>query len=157
MKVIYNIIIVMLVVFSCGEAPEKVNKSVLLSEIFPFEETGLKAITSVINPQRETTSILYGNDCALESLKTPGLSIKGQKTLVLVTWKQRDDPNWFGAKSPSDFLMLEILKTNEDFSQIEKVSYKMVKSKNTGSNAETGNKQKKRIQLITSIVPAVMP
>ena len=157
MKIIHSILIVLLIFSACKQVSENLNEKAALPENFQFEKMGLKAINSIINPQLATTSILYGNNNALKSSVNPELSVKGEKVLVLATWQQHDDPRWFGAKSPSDFLMLEIVKTNDDFKETDKISYEIMKGKNAKSNVEPEMSQQKRIQFITSIEPTVMP
>lgn len=52
----------------------------------PLDQTKLKAIRNFINKAEGTTSILYSE------IK------EGHERRTLYTWKQEDDPNWFGAK-----------------------------------------------------------
>lgn len=155
MKISHCILLLLFTVSACMPAPENINVPASLPEDFQFEKMGLKTIGATINPEAGTNGILYGNNNALTSLKNPALSIKGEKILTLVTWKQRDDPRWFGAKSPYDFLMIEVLKTNNSFNENQKITYELIKGKTFTTHHETDTG--KRIQLITAIRPAVMP
>ncbi len=69
-----------------------------------------KVITSWVDHKSATMSILYGNDIAVQSARTnmqhqyPAGSV-----LSLVTWKQQDDPRWFGARAPAEPVSVEFL------------------------------------------------
>ncbi len=58
-----------------------------------------KVITSFVNTKESTMSILYGNATAVQSARS-GQSYAPGSVLSLVTWSQREDPHWFGARIP---------------------------------------------------------
>jgi hypothetical protein len=60
---------------------------------------GGKVIATIVNPKEGTMSTLYGNDLAVKSARK-GQPYPGGAFLSLVTWRQRDDPHWFGGRIP---------------------------------------------------------
>jgi len=78
------------------------NKSATLSGDIPFHPLQGRVITSWIDRRDSTMSTLYGNDVAVQHARTnephnypPGA------LLAAVTWKQQEDPRWFGARIPA--------------------------------------------------------
>src|SRR5579862_2347832 len=53
-----------------------------------------------------TMTLLTGNDVAVK-YSGVGTYPEGSQ-LALVTWLQRDDPHWFGARIPGSFVALEV-------------------------------------------------
>ena len=58
---------------------------------------------------------LYGNEAAIQSAhsRTPALgtiTYKPGSVLALVTWAQREDPHWFGARIPSTLFSVEFVE-----------------------------------------------
>lgn len=122
---------------------------------FDFDELNVKAIAVLANPTKGTTSILFGNEQASHELKTMELT-NNDKKLVLVTWKQGDDPHWFGAKIPGDLLTVEVLQTTTSFENINEVAYKLYQGKELILNTENTS-QNDRIVFIKSIKPTIIP
>ncbi len=156
MKNILHSLVLVVLLSSCKQYAENRNEGASLPQSFDFAKMNLKTIGSVINPDLETTSTLYGNYKALQLLKKPESKKAGEKVLVLITWKQHDDPRWFGAKIPSDLKMIEVLKTESDFSEKNKISYQRYDDKNRIVYADNTDNES-RVDFITSIKPAVMP
>jgi hypothetical protein len=57
------------------------------------------AITMYVDPKTRTMATLYGNDAAMRAALARQPAPPGA-VLALVTWAQRDDPHWFGARIP---------------------------------------------------------
>ncbi len=60
------------------------NAAAALPATLPYQPPGWRAITMYVDPKTHTMATLYANDAAH----------------ALVTWAQRDDPHWFGARIP---------------------------------------------------------
>jgi hypothetical protein len=63
------------------------------------------AITMYVDPKNRTTATLYGNDVAIQAVRasnTTGTApvYPAGSVIALVTWAQRDDSHWFGARIP---------------------------------------------------------
>jgi hypothetical protein len=60
-----------------------------------------------VDPDAHAMSTLYGNRAALQSVYARSDASAGapvyspSSKLALVTWVQRDDPHWFGARIPA--------------------------------------------------------
>lgn len=157
MKRIQYCLIIIGLLFSCKQNHhENRNREASLPESFEFSKLGLKTISSVINPALGTTSTLYGNDNALKELKSPDSYTTSEKTLVLVTWQQQEDPRWFGAKIPSDLKLVEVIRTKSSLKDYNNIDYRVYEGRNLG-NRKANLKNEDRIKFITSIQPAVMP
>jgi hypothetical protein len=82
------------------------NAAATLPASLPHQPLGWNAITMYVDPKTRTTATLYGNDAAMQARKaTIDSASKGPvypagAVLALVTWVQRDDPHWFGARIP---------------------------------------------------------
>ena len=67
----------------------------------PWNPLQGSVITSSVDRQSSTMSTLYGNDVAVQHSRTNSNSdYPPGSVLSLVTWSQREDPRWFGAKTP---------------------------------------------------------
>jgi hypothetical protein len=75
-------------------------------------------MTMYVDPKSHTTATLYGNEAAMQAVHTQGAATGGPKApaypadavLALVTWAQRDDPHWFGARIPDKPLSVEFVQ-----------------------------------------------
>jgi cytochrome P460 len=96
----------------CSEKPARplLNQQAALAGALPHNPLQWKVITSSLNRGNSTMSTLYGNDIAVQYARSnadhnypPGA------VLSLVTWGERDDPHWFGARIPSDVKSVEFV------------------------------------------------
>jgi hypothetical protein len=81
------------------------NRAAALPANLPYQPLVWGAITMYVDPKTRTTATLYGNDAAMQAvnLRSDMPSAPAYPTgsvLALVTWAQRDDPHWFGARIP---------------------------------------------------------
>jgi hypothetical protein len=65
----------------------------------PYQPLSWSAITMYVDPKTRTAATLYGNDAAVQAALA-GQAAPADAVLALVTWAQRDDPHWFGARIP---------------------------------------------------------
>jgi hypothetical protein len=82
------------------------NQSAALPASLPYQALDWRAITMYVDPNSHTMSALYGNDTAMQCVdahRSPSEApaYKPGSVLALVTWVQRDDPHWFGARIPA--------------------------------------------------------
>ena len=79
-----------------------INEAATLNGHLPHNPFAWKVITSSINQRNATMSTLYGNDLAVAYARgNSGYDYPAGSVLALVTWAQREDPHWFGARIPS--------------------------------------------------------
>ena len=70
------------------------------------------AITMYVDPKNHTMATLYGNDAAMDAVEAHRAApvYPAGAVLALVTWTQRDDPHWFGARIPDRPLSVEFVE-----------------------------------------------
>lgn len=68
----------------------------------------LGAITTSVNLNNETMATLYGNKIAVDfAHRNLGVNYPEDARLYEVTWKQKPDSVWFGAKIPGKIISVE--------------------------------------------------
>jgi hypothetical protein len=91
-------------------ATSVINEQATLAGQLPYNPLAWKVITSSTNQRNATMSTLYGNDLAVAYARgNSSHDYPAGSVLALVTWAQRDDPHWFGARIPSAPQSVEFL------------------------------------------------
>jgi len=95
------------VFFLCGVGCKK--KQPMASDLFndaakvdaglPYPVMEWRALTTGVDRGMGTTSTLFGNDAAVTAARS-GQPYAAGAVLGLVTWRQKEDPHWFGARIP---------------------------------------------------------
>ncbi len=104
-----------MVLVVCGCSGKKIadadlyNVQAAVDAGLPYPVMEWKAITSVVDRNAETTSTLFGNDAAVGAARA-GVAYPSGAVLGLVTWKEREDPHWFGARIPGDVVSVEFVE-----------------------------------------------
>lgn len=135
------------------------NKSATLSGDLPFNPLQGKVITSWINKQDSTMSTLYGNDLAVQYASTNDQhSYPAGSILSAVTWKQQEDPRWFGARIPATVKSVEYVTVKTAPHQKPSYSYQSYEGtplkKTSDNESPTPNE---RASWLLSQRAAVMP
>jgi len=105
----------LMMVVVCGCQGKKItdadlyNVQAAVGAGLPYPVMDWKAITAVVDRGAGTTSTLFGNDAAVSAARA-GTAYPAGAVLGLVTWKQRDDPHWFGARIPGDVVSVEFVE-----------------------------------------------
>jgi hypothetical protein len=90
--------------------PEQVNnRAAALPAGLPHQPLSWRPITLFVDPASRTTAVLFGNQTAAARSAAQSAYPAGS-VLALVTWAQRDDPHWFGARIPDQPLSVEFLQ-----------------------------------------------
>ncbi len=92
------------------------NAAASFPSSLPWQPLGWRPITMCVDPRMHTTATLYGNDAAMQVLDRrvePGLAYPSGSVLALVTWAQRDDPHWFGARIPDTPRRVEFVQISD--------------------------------------------
>jgi hypothetical protein len=81
------------------------NRAATLPASLPYQPLGWRVITLFVDPAAHATAVLFGNDTAIEAVHARASSggapaYPSGAVVALVTWVQRDDPHWFGARIP---------------------------------------------------------
>jgi hypothetical protein len=100
------------------------NKAATLTADLPFNPLQGKVITSWTNKQDSTMSTLYGNDVAIHYARTNDQhDYPAGSVLSVVTWKQQEDPRWFGARIPATVWSVEYVVVKSSSDQKPSYSY----------------------------------
>jgi hypothetical protein len=77
---------------------------------FPWEPMDGYVITTWIDPHAGTMATLYGNEVAVaQANANDRIGYPPGSIVSLVTWKQKEDPRWFGAKVPGTVQSVEFV------------------------------------------------
>lgn len=144
---------------ACSNRPtgsSLINHEASLPASFDLNKLGLKVITSSINKKQATMSTLYGNAAALQAAMAGAKTkLLPGETFALVTWKQKEDDHWFGAKIPGELQSVEMLKT-QGLTGVITLDYQKYSGKNLISSADTAGNTA-AIQLILRQRASIMP
>jgi hypothetical protein len=103
----------MLMVCGCGRKKiadaDLYNVEAGLRSGLPYPVMEWKAITTVVDRGSGTTGTLFGNDAAVSAARA-GVAYPSGAVLGLVTWQQREDPHWFGARIPGQVVSVEFVE-----------------------------------------------
>jgi hypothetical protein len=135
--------------------PAAINQQASLPGKLPYNPLGWRVVTSWTNERQATMSTLYGNDLAIQKLRDGSdIPYPQGAVLALVTWSQREDPHWFGAKIPSTPQSVEFvsisLRQSPSYQRYEGAELKLVNDPDGGAIA-------KRVDYLVSQRAAVMP
>ena len=99
------------------------NNAAALPASLPYQPLTWNPITMYVDPKTQTTAILFGNESAIQAVRGPNTNPNPTPAvatnvpaypegavLALVTWAQRDDPHWFGARIPDLPRSVEFVK-----------------------------------------------
>jgi hypothetical protein len=118
MKAIYVLCVVLsLGGFGCSSraitASAATNTSAAVIAELPANPLQWRVITSAINRPDSTMWTLYGNDLAVGYARTNSQhQYPAGAELSLVTWTQREDDRWFGARIPDHVKSVEFVLVN---------------------------------------------
>lgn len=95
------------------------NRAASLPASLPWQPLNWSAVTMFVDPANHTTATLYANESAAHAVNPrvdsaePPAYPEGA-VLALVTWAQRDDPHWFGARIPDRPESMEFVEVGGD-------------------------------------------
>jgi hypothetical protein len=137
------------------------NKAAALPKSLPHQPLNWNAITMYVDPRSHTMATLYGNDVAMRTVKTRNNNsgepmsdpLRGS-VFALVTWAQRDDPHWFGARIPESPKSVEIVEA--DISG-KPLAYRRYDGADLSEHPVAADIEAKQIRFILSLAPAWLP
>ena len=109
------VVCVLMLAVVCGCSGKKIadadlyNVQAAVPAGLPYPVMEWKAITAVVDRGNETTSTLFGNDAAVAAARA-GEAYPAGAVLGLVTWREREDPHWFGARIPGRAVSVEFVE-----------------------------------------------
>jgi mono/diheme cytochrome c family protein len=119
----------------------------------PYQPLGWGAITMFVDPKTHTMATLYGNDAAMlavQASRAGGVYPAGS-VLALVTWVQRDDPHWFGARIPDRPLSVEFVLAGSEEPVYQRFAGSELTADQGGANAA------ERTSFVLGLAPAELP
>jgi hypothetical protein len=120
----------------------------------PYQPLGWGAITMFVDPRTRTMATLYGNDAAMLAIeaRTAGGTYPAGSVLALVTWAQRDDPHWFGARIPDRPLSVEFVLAGS-----EQPVYQRFAGPGLGTDPGGADAAAERTKFVLGLAPAPLP
>ncbi len=145
---------------NCHQAMKK-NDYIFTLPVAITTDKGMegKVIYSTVNKQQGIMSTLYGNDIAVNFARThDAVEYPAGSVLTMVTWKQKEDPHWFGAVIPDRVQSIEKVTFTEANYKTMLPTYEL-KQGNPLPEAKTSQTDaiKERIQVIINRTASVMP
>ncbi|MGA2744070.1 MAG: cytochrome P460 family protein [Candidatus Sulfotelmatobacter sp.] len=153
------------------------NRAASLPATLPYQPLAWNAITMYVDPKTHTMATLYGNQAAMQAAQarnsasaapvpaSAALVYPPDAVLALVTWAQRDDPHWFGARIPDVPLSVEFVPaaTGGQAGTYRRFAGTGLTLKEDQAEAQTGQGQAEaslaaeRTSFILSLAPSRLP
>ena len=137
------------------------NSAAALPANLPYHPLAWNAITMYVDSSSRTTATLYGNDAAIQAVHArnsdaAGIAAKypAGAVLALVTWNQRDDPHWFGARIPATPFSVEFIQVAPSPNA---TSYRRFAGAGLIEDRPTSATAAQRASFILSLTPAQLP
>jgi hypothetical protein len=90
------------------------NDEASLPKSIQLSIADLKTMACFIDKKSGTMSVLYANQLAIDNAGKKNSGIISGERMVLVTWKQKTDSSWFGARIPGKLRSVELINTGAD-------------------------------------------
>jgi hypothetical protein len=105
---------VLLILSGCAhhqpQSADLYNDAANLGSGLPYPVLSWKPLTSSVDRSQLTTSTLFGNDAATAAARSGQHAYPSGAVIALVTWRQREDRHWFGARIPDAPLQIEFVE-----------------------------------------------
>jgi hypothetical protein len=132
---------------------EVVNNDAVLPASLPYQPLSWNAITMYVDPNARTMATLYGNDAAVRAALAHQAAPAGA-VLALVTWAQRDDPHWFGARIPDAPQSVEFV---EIAAAGQKNNYRRFAGTGLMEDSGAASAAPQRTSFVLGLAPASLP
>jgi hypothetical protein len=137
---------------------EAVNNRAALPSTLPYQPLHWTPITMFVDQKAHTMSTLYGNETAAKSVQARSASpaapaYDAGAVLALVTWVQRDDPHWFGARIPDSPASVEFVTVGEPNSS----SYRRFEGPTLAEAHPAPALAAQRVSYLIGLKPASLP
>jgi len=134
------------------------NPAAALPASLPHQPLDWRAITMFVDPSAHTMSALYGNDPAMQSVDahasaSGAAAYVSGSVLALVTWVERDDPHWFGARIPAIPKSVEFVEVAAS----GPTSYRSFAGGGVAEARLAKDEEAKRASFILNLAPAWLP
>ena len=135
------------------------NRAASLPASLPWQPLQWSAITMYVNPANHTTATLYANEAAAHAVHPragtgEAPAYPDGAVLALVTWVQRDDPHWFGARIPDRPESVEFVQVGKN---AKHGGYRRFDGAELAEESPPVTTAEQRMKFITNLPPAPMP
>jgi hypothetical protein len=104
----------------------RLNHDAELSGVLPYNPLNWEILSSTLNPAERTLSTLTGNAQAVAYARQHVSSnYPVGSVLAMTTWRQQEDPRWFGGKIPGSVRSVEFLEVQPAVDRGETYLYSM--------------------------------
>jgi Cytochrome P460 len=137
----------------------RLNDNAALSGNLPANPLRWQVITSAIDHRNSSMYTMFGNEDAVTYARSHNdQNYPPGSILSLVTWKQTEDPRWFGGMTPDKAQSVEFVEVKADASQGRSYSYeRYAGAPLTKVSSETSAEPNERAAYVLSQRAAVMP
>jgi len=132
-------------------ASDLFNDEAKIGAGLPYPVMDWRALTTSVDRGAMTTSTLFGNDVAVAAARGGAASYPAGSVLGLVTWRQREDPHWFGGRIPDAPVSVEFV----EFGSGPLPVYRHFAGAPLSEQADSGSPV--RLAAIEAIKPVVLP
>jgi hypothetical protein len=137
------------------------NRAAALPAGLPYPPLGWKPLTLFVDPKTLTITALLGNEQAaraadawsVDANHASGPDYAAGSVLALVTWAERDDPHWFGARIPDLPLSVEFVRVDGG----KPDSYRRFAGPSLAEQHPDAQAGMQQAHAIRALVPAVLP
>jgi hypothetical protein len=133
------------------------NNAAALPANLPYQPLNWNAITMYVDPKTHTTATLYGNDAAMQAARPASQQAPiypAGAILALVTWVQRDDPHWFGARIPDSPQSVEFVQIS---TPAQPPTYRRFTGPGLAEAQPAQSATAQRTNFILNLAPVVLP
>lgn len=135
------------------------NRAAALPATLPWQPLEWRPITLYVDPQNHSLAILFGNELASGKVepRTPlpqAPVYPAGAVLALVTWAERDDPHWFGARIPDIPRSVEFVQVADS---PQASLYRRFAGVGLGEDDANESSAPGRVKFILALAPAQLP
>jgi mono/diheme cytochrome c family protein len=125
----------------------------------PFQPLSWSAITMYVDPESHVMTTLYGNPIAMQAVQPRNSRSAAPvyppgAVLALVTWAEREDPHWFGARIPDIPQSVEFVQLTGSG---KTSSYRRFAGTALAEDEPTAGAAAQRTSFVLGLAPASMP
>jgi hypothetical protein len=137
------------------------NRAAAMPPGLPYQPLAWNAITMYVDPRSHTMATLYGNEAAMKAVRA-GASGSTESTgnpssgsvFALVTWAQREDPHWFGARIPNTPKSVEFVEAGASAGA---TAYRCYDGPGLDEHGLPPDVATERTRFISTLAPAWLP
>jgi hypothetical protein len=122
--------VVVFVFVGCSQPSARVqtrfNSDAKLKGQLPYDPFSWQVISSTLNENEHTVSLIVGNDRAVRHARTSAVDdYPAGSVICAITWSQQEDPRWFGGHIPHGVRSVEFLEVQSSPDPSRRYVYSM--------------------------------